>query len=212
MTPITVHTGLVAPFDRSNIDTDQLVPKQFLKKVGRDGFGEHLFDEERWLDAYDEQNPRPRRPDPDFILNQAPWNGASVLLARANFGCGSSREHALWALVDFGIKVVLAPSFSDIFYSNAIKNGLLPVRLAEQEVDALFEQAKQEKQEKSLWVTIDLESQQVIAPPRRTMRFDIDPTHKEALLSGSDEIAMTLRYESDIQAFERARLATTPWL
>ena len=190
MTPFTVHTGIVAAMDRANVDTDQIIPKQFLKRIERTGFGEFLFFDWRYLDD--------RSPNPEFELNQADAEGASVLVARQNFGSGSSREHAVWALADYGIRALIAPSFADIFYNNCFKNGVLPVVLPEAQLDALFRMAAAGRIE----VTIDLQKCEVTGPEGFQARFEIDPSRRQNLLEGLDDIAQTLRHEDAISRYE----------
>lgn len=204
------ETGIVAPLDRANVDTDAIIPKQFLKSVERTGFGVNLFDEWRYLDRGEPgQDVRTRPENPGFILNQPPYREATILLARANFGCGSSREHAPWALADFGFRAVIAPSFADIFYSNALKNGLLPVVLAESEVDALFAACARVR---GLQLTVRLE-QQVVGPVDGAwFSFPIDAFRKRCLLEGLDDIGLTLQYKADIADYEQRRAAEAPWL
>jgi len=203
--------GIVAPLDRSNVDTDAIIPKQFLKSIRRTGFGPNLFDEWRYLDRGEPGQDCSGRPlNPDFVLNQSRYQGATVLLARANFGCGSSREHAPWALQQYGFRAVIAPSFGDIFYNNALQNGLLPVVLAEAEVDALFAQAQGER---PLRVAVDLEAQRVTtADGAVAFSFEIAPFRKYCLLNGLDDVALTLRKSEQIRAFERVHLEAFPWL
>lgn len=209
MKPLVVHAGLVAPIDRSNIDTDAILPKAFLKSIERVGFGAHLFDEWRYRDPYVEGRHAPRAEAPAFVLNQHPWRHASILLARANFGCGSSREHAAWALAEFGFRVVIASSFSDIFYSNAIKNGLLPVALPEPDIEALFGFVQAAPYPV---VTVDLRERRVSAGNGCTVTFEIDDFHRRMLMDGLDEIGLTLQRADEIRAFERARLSEQPWV
>ena len=210
MRTFTVHSGLVAPLDRANVDTDLIIPKQFLKSIKRTGFGKNLFDEVRYLDeGLPDQDCSHRPRNPDFILNQERYQGVSVLLARKNFGCGSSREHAPWALDDFGFRCVIAPSFADIFYNNCFKNGLLPVVLAEDIVDRLF--AACEAQE-GYNLTVDLERQRVVTPGGEEFSFDVDPFRKECLLKGLDEIGLTLQASKVIQDFEAGHQKKFPWL
>ncbi|WP_417617818.1 3-isopropylmalate dehydratase small subunit [Oceanisphaera sp.] len=185
-------TGIAAPLDAANVDTDQIIPKQFLQKVTRSGFGKHLFHDSRFLDDAGEQ------PNPDFVLNQAPYDQAVILLARENFGCGSSREHAPWALADFGLQAVIAPSFADIFYGNAINNGMVPVRLTDAEVDALFAYVTANK---GAEVTVDLEAQQVRAGDL-TFSFEMDEFRRYCLLNGLDSIGLTLQHQEQIDSFE----------
>ncbi|GGB49702.1 3-isopropylmalate dehydratase small subunit [Oceanisphaera marina] len=185
-------TGIAAPLDAANVDTDQIIPKQFLQKVTRSGFGQHLFHDSRFLDDAGLE------PNPDFVLNQAPYDKAVILLARENFGCGSSREHAPWALADFGLQAVIAPSFADIFYGNAINNGMVPVRLTDAEVDALFAYASANK---GAEITVDLEAQQVRAGDL-SFSFEIDEFRRYCLLNGLDNIGLTLQHQDQIDSFE----------
>ena len=210
MTPFRVHTGLVAPLDRENVDTDAIIPKQFLKSIKKSGFGPNLFDEWRYLDHGEPgQDPASRRPNPDFVLNQPRYQGASLLLARKNFGCGSSREHAPWALQQYGFRAVIAPSYADIFFNNCFKNGLLPIVLAEHRVAALFDDVAAFA---GYRLTIDLERQVVQTPAGDAIGFDIEPFQKACLLGGLDEIGLTLRHSDEIRAFEAERLLRQPWL
>jgi 3-isopropylmalate/(R)-2-methylmalate dehydratase small subunit len=210
MEKFTVHKGLVAPLDRENVDTDAIIPKQFLKSIRKTGFGPNLFDEWRYLDpGYPGQDPESRKPNPDFVLNQPRYQGASVLLARKNFGCGSSREHAPWALQQYGFRAVLAPSFADIFFNNCFKNGVLPIVLPEATMDRLFNEALAFP---GYALTIDLERQVVVEPQGGEIPFDVQPFRKYCLLNGFDDIGLTLRHKDKIQAFEAQRLATKPWL
>ncbi len=205
-----VHSGLVVPLDRANVDTDLIIPKQFLKSIKRTGFGPNLFDELRYLDPFDEADPSaPRQPNPRFSLNMPQYAGASVLLSRENFGCGSSREHAVWALVQYGIRCVIAPSFADIFKNNAFKSGLLPVELEESIVNALFEQCEAGS---GISLTIDLESQRVTLPDEKQASFEVDPFRRHCLIEGLDDIGITLQREDAISAFEQAHQRTQPWL
>lgn len=185
-------TGIAAPLDEANVDTDQIIPKQFLQKVTRSGFGKHLFHDSRFLDEAGEQ------PNPEFVLNQTPFDKAVILLARENFGCGSSREHAPWALADFGLKAVIAPSFADIFYGNAINNGMVPVKLTDAEMDALFAYVKANP---TAEVTVDLEAQQVRAG-ELNFSFEIDEFRRYCLLNGLDSIGLTLQHQAQIDDFE----------
>ncbi|RCU51677.1 3-isopropylmalate dehydratase small subunit [Corallincola holothuriorum] len=193
MSGITTFTGLAAPLDHSHVDTDQIIPKQFLTKVERVGFGQHCFHDWRYLDEEGEQE------NPDFILNAPRYKGGEVLLARENFGCGSSREHAPWALKEMGFQVVIAPTFADIFYGNAINNGMLPIRLTEAQVQQLFEEVVAEEGSK---ITVDLENQKVIAPSGASFSFDIDPFHRECIMKGLDSIGWTLQFAEQIQSYE----------
>ncbi|WP_281645426.1 3-isopropylmalate dehydratase small subunit [Parendozoicomonas sp. Alg238-R29] len=209
MKAFTVHKGLVAPLDRANIDTDMIIPKQFLKSIKRTGFGKNLFDELRYLDVGQADQDCSGRPvNPDFILNQPRYKNVSVLLARQNFGCGSSREHAPWALDDFGFRCVIAPSFADIFYNNCFKNGLLPIVLSDEHVDELFRECAEE----GYSLTIDLERQVVVRPDGGELAFEVDPFRKECLLNGLDEIGLTLKEADAIHAFEKKHEQKFPWL
>ena len=210
MDKFVVHTGMVAPLDRENVDTDAIIPKQFLKSIKRSGFGPNLFDEWRYLDHGEPGQENSRRPlNPDFVLNQSRYQGASVLLARQNFGCGSSREHAPWALQQYGFRALIAPSFADIFYNNCFKNGLLPIALSEQQVDHLFNETYAFN---GYQVTIDLAAQVVRTPDGREYSFEVDAFRKYCLLNGYDDIGLTLRHADEIQSFEAERLAKQPWL
>jgi 3-isopropylmalate/(R)-2-methylmalate dehydratase small subunit len=210
MDAFTVYQGLVAPLDRENVDTDAIIPKQFLKSIKKTGFGQNLFDEWRYLDQGEPGQDCSKRPlNPDFVLNQARYQGAGILLARKNFGCGSSREHAPWALSQFGFRAIIAPSFADIFFNNCFKNGLLPVVLSEQEVDHLFNETKAFS---GYQLTIDLKSQEVIAPDGRRYRFEVTPFRKYCLQNGLDDIGLTLRHADKIKAFEAERILRMPWL
>src|SRR5438876_4988053 len=186
------HTGLVAPLDRVNVDTDQIVPKQFLKLLTREGYGQFLFYDWRYLDG--------EKPNPGFVLNQPRYRGASILLARANFGCGSSREHAPWALLDYGFRVIIAPSYADIFYNNCFKNGMLPVTLPDAQVDGLFRRAGQKE---GYRLTADLETQTIADEAGLHLSFDLDPFRRECLLKGLDDIGLSLRFEDKIAAYEK---------
>jgi 3-isopropylmalate/(R)-2-methylmalate dehydratase small subunit len=211
MQALTVHRGLVAFLDRANVDTDAIIPKQFLKSIKRTGFGPNLFDEWRYLDRGEPGMDNSRRPlNPDFTLNQPRFRNASVLLARKNFGCGSSREHAPWALEDYGFRVILAPSFADIFFNNCFKNGLLPIRLTETEIDWLFHEVAAFP---GFELVIDLPAQTVsTADGSRRFAFEIDPFRKYCLVNGFDEIGLTLRHADRIREFEARRLGEQPWL
>lgn len=210
MQKFTVHQGLVAPMDRDNVDTDAIIPKQFLKSIKRTGFGPNLFDEWRYLDpGYPGQDPTSRKPNPDFVLNQPRYKGASVLLARQNFGCGSSREHAPWAIEQYGFRALIAPSYADIFFNNCFKNGLLPIQLPEATVAQLFDECAAFP---GYQLTIDLERQVVVKPQGQEIAFDVQPFRKYCLLNGFDDIGLTLRHKDKIQAYEAQRLATKPWL
>ncbi|HEX6827646.1 MAG TPA: 3-isopropylmalate dehydratase small subunit [Burkholderiales bacterium] len=202
--------GLVAPLDRANVDTDAIIPKQFLKSIKRSGFGPNLFDEWRYLDRGEPGTDNSKRPlNPDFVLNQPRYRGATVLLARENFGCGSSREHAPWALLDYGFQAVIAPSFADIFFNNCYKNGLLPIVLDAGVVEQLFREVQENP---GYRLAIDLENQTVTTPSRGEFRFDIDPFRKYCLTNGLDEIGLTLRHADKIRAFEERRRLEQPWL
>ena len=204
------HTGIVAPMDRENVDTDAIIPKQFLKSIKRTGFGPNLFDEWRYLDKGEPgMDPASRQPNPDFVLNQPRYAGASVLLARRNFGCGSSREHAPWAIAQYGFRALIAPSFADIFFNNCFKNGLLPIVLSEEQVSQLFEEVAARP---GYQLTIDLERQKIIKPDGSEIAFDVQPFRKYCLLGGLDDIGLTLRHKDAIAAFETRRLAGKPWL
>ncbi len=210
MRPFTKHTGVVAPLDRSNVDTDMIIPKQFLKSIKRTGFGPNLFDELRYQDTGAPGKDNSQRPlNPDFVLNQERYQGASVLLTRANFGCGSSREHAPWALEDFGFRAIIAPSFADIFYNNCFKNGLLPLVLKEEEVEALFRAVESVE---GYSVTVDLESQTVTTPGGDVYRFEVDEFRRHCLLNGLDDIGVTLEDADAIRAYEERRKQEAPWL
>ena len=203
-------TGLVAPLDRSNVDTDAIIPKQFLKSIKRSGFGPNLFDEWRYLDYGEPGKDCSNRPlNKDFVLNQERYQGAQILLTRENFGCGSSREHAPWALLDYGFRVVIAPSFADIFANNCYKNGILPITLKTEEVDELFRAVYANPGFK---LEIDLEDQRVLTPSGKIMRFAVDAFRKKCLLEGLDEISLTLQRADKIRAFENRRKEAYPWL
>ena len=211
MEPFVVHTGLVAPLDRANVDTDAIIPKQFLKSIKRSGFGPNLFDAWRYLDQGEPGMDSSQRPlNPDFVLNDPRYRGASILLARENFGCGSSREHAPWALVDYGFRAIVAPSYADIFFNNCFKNGLLPIVLPERSVDRLFDDAKAFPGFK---LTIDLQQQTIATPDGSlTLAFDVDPFRRHCLLNGFDDIGLTLQHADEIRIYEARHLATQPWL
>jgi 3-isopropylmalate/(R)-2-methylmalate dehydratase small subunit len=210
MQALTLHTGLVAPMDRDNVDTDAIIPKQFLKSIKRTGFGENLFDAWRFLDAGEPgQDPATRRANPDFVLNQSRYRGASVLLARSNFGCGSSREHAPWALEQYGFRCLIAPSFADIFFNNCFKNGILPIVLPASAVAQLFDEVFAFV---GYQLTVDVPRQVVVKPDGAELPFDIEPFRKYCLVNGFDDIALTLRHADTIRAYEAERLATKPWL
>ncbi len=210
MQKFTVHTGLVAPMDRENVDTDAIIPKQFLKSIRKTGFGQHLFDAWRYLDeGYCGKEPASRQPNPDFVLNQPRYAGASILLARKNFGCGSSREHAPWALDQYGFRAIVAPSYADIFFNNSFKNGLLPIVLPERQVAQLFDEALAFP---GFTLTIDLDRQVIVKPQGEEISFAVEEFRKYCLLGGLDDIGLTLRNSDKIKAFEAERLATKPWL
>ena len=210
MKPFVRLDGLVAPLDRANVDTDAIIPKQFLKSIKRTGFGPHLFDEWRYLDHGEPGMDCARRPpNPEFNLNQPRYQGASILLARENFGCGSSREHAVWALDEYGIRCVIAPSFADIFFTNSFKSGLLPLRLPVETVDRLF---KEIMAQPGYRLTVDLLAQTVLTPQGAVLGFQIDPFRKECLLNGWDDIELTLRHADEIRAYEARRRQQAPWL
>jgi 3-isopropylmalate/(R)-2-methylmalate dehydratase small subunit len=210
MNPFTTHAGMAVPLDRANVDTDQIIPKQFLKSIRRSGFGPNLFDEWRYLDVGQPGQDCSMRPlNPEFILNQPRYAGASVLLARANFGCGSSREHAPWALAEYGFRAIIAPSFADIFYNNSFKNGLLPIVLAADEIDALFAQCEANE---GYALAVDLHAQTVTRPDGVRYGFEVDAFRKHCLLHGLDDIGLTLQDADAIRAFEAAHSAAQPWI
>ena len=211
MQKFTVHKGLVAPMDRENVDTDAIIPKQFLKSIKKTGFGPNLFDEWRYLDQPGQpgQPESSRKPNPDFVLNQPRYKGASVLIARQNFGCGSSREHAPWALDQYGFRAILAPSFADIFFNNSFKNGLLPIVLPEPVIEQLFNEVAAFP---GYELTIDLERQVIVRPQGEEIPFDVIAFRKYCLLNGFDDIGLTMRHAEKIKTFEAERLAQKPWL
>ena len=210
MEPFVKQSGIVAPMDRANIDTDMIIPKQFLKSIKRSGFGPNLFDELRYLDEGQPDADNSGRPlNPDFVLNKPRYKGASVLLARENFGCGSSREHAPWALEDFGFRTIIAPSYADIFFNNSFKNGLLPIVLDEEIVDGLF---KDVQANEGYELTVDLENQNIIKPNGDTIAFEVDSFRKHCLLNGLDDIGLTLQDADDIKSYEDKRRQSSPWL
>jgi 3-isopropylmalate/(R)-2-methylmalate dehydratase small subunit len=211
MQPFRTLTGLVAPLDRANVDTDAIIPKQFLKSIKRSGFGPNLFDAWRYLDRGEPgMDASRRRPNPDFVLNEPRYRGAEILLARRNFGCGSSREHAPWALLDYGFRALVAPSYGDIFYNNCFKNGLLPIVLSPHEVDRLFADVAALP---GFRLAIDLERQTVATTDGSVVfGFEVDPFRKHCLLGGLDDIGLTLAHADEIRAFEAKRLAEQPWL
>ena len=210
MEKFTVHKGLVAPMDRENVDTDAIIPKQFLKSIKKTGFGPNLFDEWRYLDKGEPgMDPATRKPNPDFVLNQPRYAGASVLIARQNFGCGSSREHAPWALQQYGFRAILAPSFADIFFNNCFKNGVLPIVLDGSVVNQLFDEVAAFP---GYELTVDLDRQVIVKPQGEEIAFDVQPFRRYCLLNGFDDIGLTLRQQDKIKAYEANRLATKPWL
>ena len=211
MQKFTLLKGIVAPMDRANVDTDAIIPKQFLKSIRKTGFGPNLFDEWRYLDQPGQPGvpENQRTPNPDFVLNQPRYKGASVLLARKNFGCGSSREHAPWAIDQYGFRCVIAPSFADIFFNNCFKNGLLPIQLPESTVDQLFNEVAAFP---GYELTVDLERQVIVRPQGEEIPFEVQAFRKYCLLNGFDDIGLTLRHADKIKAFEAERLATKPWL
>ena len=210
MQAFTVHQGLVAPMDRENVDTDAIIPKQFLKSIHRTGFGPNLFDAWRYLDPGEPgQDPASRKPNPDFVLNQPRFRGATILIARKNFGCGSSREHAPWALQQYGFKAIVAPSYADIFFNNCFKNGLLPIVLPDFHLDHLFQEVAANM---GYRLQIDLPAQTVTTPSGQVMRFDAEPFRKECLVNGWDDIGLTLRRQDAIRAYEERRRASEPWI
>ena len=210
MQKFNVHQGLVAPMDRENVDTDAIIPKQFLKSIRKTGFGPNLFDEWRYLDHGEPgMDAATRKPNPDFVLNQPRYAGASILLARKNFGCGSSREHAPWALQQYGFRALIAPSFADIFFNNCFKNGLLPIVLPDSVVGKLFDEVAAFP---GYQLTVDLDRQVIVKPDGTEIAFDVQPFRKYCLLNGFDDIGLTLRQTDKIKAFEAERLANKPWL
>ncbi len=210
MEKFTTMTGLVAPMDRSNVDTDAIIPKQFLKSIKRSGFGPNLFDEWRYLDHGEPGVDNSGRPlNPDFVLNQSRYKGASVLLARENFGCGSSREHAPWALLDYGFRVIIAPSYADIFFNNCFKNGIMPIVLDAKVVDDLFQSVADNE---GYQLTVDLEAQTITTPEGESISFDVEEFRKHCLLNGLDDIGLTLQHVGEIKEYEKRRSAEAPWL
>ena len=210
MEKFTTVDAIVAPMDRPNVDTDAIIPKQFLKSIKRSGFGPNLFDEWRYLDVGEPGQDNSKRPlNMDFVLNQARYQGAGILLARENFGCGSSREHAPWALEDYGFRVVIAPSFADIFFNNCFKNGILPIVINEKTVDGLFEDVNKNEGYK---LVVDLNDQVIITPDGNKIEFDVDSFRKYCLLEGLDDIGLTLQHVDDIRAYERKRSKIMPWM
>ena len=210
MKKFTTLKGLVAPMDRENVDTDAIIPKQFLKSIRKTGFGPNLFDEWRYLDVGQPGVPESQRqPNPDFVLNQQRYAGSSVLLARKNFGCGSSREHAPWAIEQYGFRAIIAPSFADIFFNNCFKNGLLPIQLPDAVVAQLFDEVHANP---GYELTVDLERQLIVKPDGSEIAFDVQPFRRYCLLNGFDDIGLTLRHADKIKAYEASRLASKPWL
>jgi 3-isopropylmalate/(R)-2-methylmalate dehydratase small subunit len=210
MQKFNLHKGLVAPMDRENVDTDAIIPKQFLKSIRKTGFGQNLFDEWRYLDVgFPGQDPASRKPNPDFVLNQPRFQGASILLARKNFGCGSSREHAPWSLDQFGFRAIIAPSYADIFFNNSFKNGLLPIVLSDSQVAQLFDDVAAFP---AYSLTIDLERQVVIKPNGDELPFEVQAFRKYCLINGLDDIGLTLQHAEKIKTFESIRLTQKPWL
>jgi len=210
MDKFSTFSGIVCPLDRSNVDTDAIIPKQFLKSIKRTGFGPNLFDEWRYLDHGEPGMDNSQRPcNPDFVLNDPRYQGASILLTRENFGCGSSREHAPWALTDYGFRVIIAPSYADIFFNNSFKNGLLPIVLDAGTVDALFAQAGGEK---ALELTVDLEAQEIRGAGDGKITFEVDPFRRHCLLEGLGDIGLTLQHVDEIRAYEGRRRQETPWM
>jgi 3-isopropylmalate/(R)-2-methylmalate dehydratase small subunit len=210
MEKFTKFTGVVCPLDRANVDTDAIIPKQFLKSIQRTGFGPNLFDEWRYLDRGEPGQDSSHRPlNPDFVLNDPRYAGARILLARENFGCGSSREHAPWALADYGFRVLLAPSFADIFFNNCFKNGILPIVLEENIINSLFQAATRNE---ALRFTVDLPAQTLVSSHGDEIRFDVDPFRKHCLLEGLDDIGLTLQHVDEIRAYEDRRRGEAPWL
>jgi len=202
--------AIVAPMDRANVDTDAIIPKQFLKSIKRSGFGPNLFDEWRYLDHGEPgMDNSQRSPNPEFVLNQPRFQGARILLARENFGCGSSREHAPWALEDYGFRVIIAPSYADIFFNNCFKNGILPILLDAETVDQLF---KATDAQEGYELTVDLEKQVITKPDGAEIKFDVDEFRKHCLINGLDDIGLTLQHVEDIKAYEEKRRQVTPWL
>lgn len=210
MDKFIVHKGLVAPMDRENVDTDAIIPKQFLKRITKTGFGPNLFDEWRYLDKGEpDSDPASRKPNPDFVLNQPRYQGASILLSRKNFGCGSSREHAPWAIQQYGFRALIAPSFADIFFNNTFKNGLLPIVLPEATVSQLFDEVYAFP---GYQLTVDLDRQVIVKPQGEEIPFEVQPFRRYCLMNGFDDIGLTLRQSDKIKQYEAQRLATKPWL
>ena len=210
MKPFISYTGIVAPLDRANVDTDAIIPKQFLKSIKKTGFGPHLFDEWRYLDHGEPgMDITQRKKNPEFVLNQPRFEKATILIARENFGCGSSREHAPWAIEDYGFRAILAPSFADIFFSNCFKNGILPIVLPTETIDDLF---KAIKKQEGYALTIDLENQSVILPSNNKINFQVDAFRKHCLVNGLDDIALTMQHSETIKAFEKNYYQKNSWL
>ena len=210
MQAFTQLNGLVVPLDRANVDTDAIIPKQFLKSIKRSGFGPNAFDEWRYLDHGEPgMDNSKRKINPDFVLNQARYQGGSVMLARENFGCGSSREHAPWALEDYGFRAIIAPSFADIFFNNCFKNGMLPIVLSADDVDALFKETESAEGYK---LNIDLSTQTITTPSGKIYTFEVDTFRKHCLLNGLDDIGLTMQHQDAIKAFETKHKAVQPWL
>lgn len=210
MEKLTTVTGIVMPLDRANVDTDAIIPKQFLKSIKRSGFGPNLFDEWRYLDHGEPGMDNSGRPlNPDFVLNQPRYKDASILLARENFGCGSSREHAPWALEDYGFRVVIAPSFADIFFNNCFKNGILPIQLSAEQMDRLFQETLAQE---GYQLVVDLEAQTIQTPADESIAFDVDEFRKHCLLNGLDDIGLTMQHVDEIRAYEEKRKQEAPWL
>ena len=210
MKPFVTHTGILAPLDRANVDTDAIIPKQFLKSIKKTGFGPHLFDEWRYLDHGEPgMDLTQRKKNPDFVLNQDRYEKATILIARENFGCGSSREHAPWAIEDFGFRVILATSFADIFFSNCFKNGLLPIVLPAETIDHLFDLTYSNK---GYAITVDLENQSIILPSKEKISFQVDTFRKHCLINGLDDIGLTLQHSESIKAFEKTYYQKNSWL
>ena len=210
MKPFVTHTGILAPLDRANVDTDAIIPKQFLKSIKKTGFGPHLFDEWRYLDHGEPgMDLTQRKKNPDFVLNQDRYEKATILIARENFGCGSSREHAPWAIEDFGFRVILATSFADIFFSNCFKNGLLPIVLPAETIDHLFDLTYSNK---GYAITVDLENQSIILPSKEKISFQVDTFRKHCLINGLDDIGLTMQHSESIEAFEKTYYQKNSWL
>jgi 3-isopropylmalate/(R)-2-methylmalate dehydratase small subunit len=210
MKPFVTHTGILAPLDRANVDTDAIIPKQFLKSIKKTGFGPHLFDEWRYLDHGEPgMDLTQRKKNPDFVLNQDRYEKATILIARENFGCGSSREHAPWAIEDFGFRVILATSFADIFFSNCFKNGLLPIVLPAETIDHLFDLTYSNK---GYAITVDLENQSIILPSKEKIIFQVDTFRKHCLINGLDDIGLTMQHSESIKAFEKTYYQKNSWL